>query len=162
MLRFVFVALAAMLPLVASAAEPPTSPPTAPAKPVNLDDVDISPKEKTHYEAIDARLAMTMIDPTSPIQYEISDLFPCKTLGKSIKEVAKEMDCACYYINAKNQLGAYVGKRLGFALIAPVGSGFVAMDISELAVNNKNELLCAGSGLKKRDSAFIRSAAGVP
>lgn len=85
-----------------AAAQPAPTPPATP----------LSAEGELAASALDAYLASTLLDPTSPIQYQVTDLFECSAIGPG--RPAGQNTCMCYSINAKNRMGAFVGSEIVF------------------------------------------------
>lgn len=124
---------------VAESAEPaaPEAPPT---------------REEQIHRAIDAMLARDLIDPSSAIDYQVSDPLLCKSVEPFYKDPTHQ--CVCYSVNSKNRMGGYTGAKLRAASVVESKDFYFAM--GGLDVRTADGVrACGAANLADRSASLI-------
>lgn len=122
-------------------AEVPSSPEAAPTR------------EEQIRRAVDAMLARDLVDPTSAIDYRVSDPLPCKSVEPFYKDPTHQ--CVCYSVNSKNRMGGYSGAQLRAASLIESADFWFAM--GGLDVRTADGVrACGAANLADRPAQLIR------
>jgi hypothetical protein len=128
---------------------PPPPPPVEMAKPVVHDD-------EAAKAVMDVFLATSLKDPTSPIQYQTTNVLPCTSvLPPQLRD--KPADCMCYSVNAKNSWGAYGGSKLAVVELLGASGHYLPISVPDDILTSYNISACI-SNLTPRDADLIKKA----
>ena len=112
--------------------------------------VEPAPNAQTWETAIDSHLALTLKDPASVKQYQVTSKFACNGLAES-----PSGDCACWSANAKNSYGAYAGSVSNIVTLRCF-SEFVCMVETSAPLSSRGAIeACSNAGYKPRDVQLI-------
>lgn len=110
----------------------------------------IDPHPASIPEAVDKLLASQLIDPTTAIQYRVSESLACKGVLDGMPDDSK---CVCYSVNAKNRYGAYAGATVYAAPYVELNGSYLMLPGFE--VEGKEAAACEKSGMAARPASKI-------